>query len=57
MIPCKGIFADVVRKVDFKPVEERRNLKNIIASYEDYKRGYAQITGDTNDIGGKKGSQ
>ena len=39
LVPCKGLYSDVYKDTDFQKVEEMKNFENILASYENYKKG------------------
>ena len=41
-MPCKGLYADVEKEVDTEVVEKMRKFDNLLASYEEYKRGSVQ---------------
>ena len=49
---CKGLYADVDRKGDFKQIEQIENVGEIIAKYEEYRRGFQEdIEKYYNDFG------
>ena len=43
-IPCKGIYADVVRKEGFKQTEDVRKIKAALGNYKEYKAGFINRT-------------
>ena len=40
LIPCKGTYADVYKKEDFKQVEEIEKLRATLNNYKKYKSGF-----------------
>jgi hypothetical protein len=44
IIPCTGIYADVYRDEDFKPVEEIDKFRTTLENYENYKSGFINGT-------------
>ena len=44
-IPCKGMYADVIRDVEDINVEDGPKFDNLFDNYEAYKRGYSIISG------------
>ena len=40
IISCKGLYADVVKNNEFKPIEEITKFKNVLSEYEDFKKAY-----------------
>jgi hypothetical protein len=53
LIPCKGMYADVVKKMDFKQVDQLEMFKSNLASYNAYKDGFSSEKTITEDILGK----
>ena len=49
-IPCKGLYADVVKEMDYKQ-DEQPEIN--IAGYEEYKAGYGNDTEYKKEIIGK----
>ena len=52
LIPCQGIFADVVKDTDFKQMEEIDEFKTVLEEYNNYKTGYARNSKYTEEVGG-----
>ena len=40
LIPCKGIYADVVKDIEIKEIDKMNKFDNLVDAYERYKRGY-----------------
>ena len=40
VIPCKGIYADVVKDIEIMELDKMRKFDNLVKAYERYKRGY-----------------
>ena len=38
--PCEGVYADVEKELNHEKVEEMRKFDQLMANYEEYKRGY-----------------
>ena len=49
LIPCKGTYADVDKKEDFKKVEEIEKLRTTLYNYKEYKSGF--FNGTEGNIG------
>jgi hypothetical protein len=49
IIPCKGTYADVYKKEDFKKVEEIEKLRTTLDDYKEYKSGF--FNGTEGNIG------
>ena len=52
LIPCKGLFADVLRNNDFKQITDRETLSRMLASYEDYKTGNTKRSSYSKNVAG-----
>ena len=46
LVECTGLFASVDKKQNFKPMDEIKNMKNIVARYRKYRRGFYQDLDD-----------
>ena len=42
LVECTGLFASVHKKQDFQPMDEIKNMKNIVAKYTKFRRGFYQ---------------
>ena len=40
LIPCKGVFADVEKREDYKQVEAIEKFRYTLHDYRDYKSGF-----------------
>ena len=52
LIPCKGLYADVVKNMDFIQVEQLDMFKNNLAKYNDFKAGFGSEEMIKNEITG-----
>ena len=54
MTQCKGLYADVNKKSDFKQIEQIKNIEKIVARYEEYRQGFVAdfVNYDKFNIGG-----
>ena len=39
---CKGLYADVNKKAEFQQMDQIENVRETVARYEDYKRGFQE---------------
>ena len=40
VLPCKGIYADVVKDIETMEVDKMKKFDKLVEDYESYKRGY-----------------
>ena len=54
LMPCKGVYADVVKDMDIINVRELRKFDKLVKSYENYKRDFVKDINYPEQLKGKK---
>ena len=53
-MPCKGVYADVVKDMDIINVRELRKFDKLVKNYENYKRDFVDDINYPEQVKGKK---